>query len=199
MTERLCIKCNETKPIELFVRGKRTCKKCKAEYDKKWREANAEHVAEQARQIYQNPERRQKQRESSVRSYHNNRDNRLANRRDYVANNPEKVKAVNAVSEQRRRARINNLPPDQIESVDRIKVCERDKWQCQLPKCYAQSRKIDKRLKHPDPWSGSVDHIIPLKDGGPHTYANVQAAHLHCNHRKNHTGGGDQMALFGGV
>lgn len=31
-----------------------------------------------------------------------------------------------------------------------------------------------------------VDHIIPLARGGPHSYANTQAAHPVCNRRKRH-------------
>jgi 5-methylcytosine-specific restriction endonuclease McrA len=30
----------------------------------------------------------------------------------------------------------------------------------------------------------SLDHIVPIARFGPHTYTNVQAAHLICNMRK---------------
>jgi len=36
-----------------------------------------------------------------------------------------------------------------------------------------------------DKWS--IDHIIPVSKGGPHTWNNVQLAHLSCNVRKNAT------------
>ena len=40
---------------------------------------------------------------------------------------------------------------------------------------------IDRTLQYPHGMSVSLDHVIPLAHGGPHTYSNVQAAHLRCN------------------
>lgn len=40
----------------------------------------------------------------------------------------------------------------------------------------------------PDPMSASVNHIVPLSQGGSHTLANAQCAYLTCNCSK-----GDQM------
>jgi len=65
------------------------------------------------------------------------------------------------------------------EPVDALVVYERDRWTCQL--C---GEHIDSTLRYPDRMSASVDHIIPLSHGGPHNYANVQAAHLTCNASK---------------
>lgn len=55
-------------------------------------------------------------------------------------------------------------------------VFERDGWMCGL--CGVA---IDKSLPHPDPWSVSLDHVVPLSKGGQHSLGNVQAAHLTCN------------------
>lgn len=38
-----------------------------------------------------------------------------------------------------------------------------------------------------DPFDFHVDHIIPLAEGGEHSYANVQVAHPSCNTSKRHT------------
>lgn len=43
---------------------------------------------------------------------------------------------------------------------------------------------IDKTLKHPDPMSISIDHIIPVAMGGRSTIDNLQATHLICNQSK---------------
>jgi len=66
-----------------------------------------------------------------------------------------------------------------VELVDNETVFERDGWVCKL--CGGQ---IDRNTKWPDPWSASVDHIVPLSRGGNHSYANVQCAHLRCNCQK---------------
>lgn len=63
-----------------------------------------------------------------------------------------------------------------IEAVNPLLVYERDSWICSI--C---GKKVDKRLMFPDPASPSLDHIVPLSQGGPHTYQNVQLAHLRCN------------------
>ncbi|MGW7617417.1 HNH endonuclease [Streptomyces antimycoticus] len=55
-------------------------------------------------------------------------------------------------------------------------VHERDQWTCGLCR-----RPVDPGLAWPHPMSASVDHILPLSQGGSHTLANVQCAHLSCN------------------
>lgn len=70
-------------------------------------------------------------------------------------------------------------------------VFKRDGWICQL--C---GRKINKRLKYPNPLSPSIDHIVPLSKGGDDSPANVQATHLRCNVGKHATNKG-QLRLFG--
>lgn len=62
------------------------------------------------------------------------------------------------------------------ETVDRLAVFERDGWVCGL--C---SEPVDAGLSWPDPWSASLDHIVPISLGGAHTEANLQCAHLGCN------------------
>lgn len=78
------------------------------------------------------------------------------------------------------------------EPVDRRKVFDRDNWCCGICK-----NKIDPRLKHPDPKSASLDHIVPISKGGQHSYVNTQATHLDCNVGKGNRGGGEQLALIG--
>lgn len=40
---------------------------------------------------------------------------------------------------------------------------------------------MDRELRWPDPWSKSVDHIVPIAKGGGHTQDNLQWAHVRCN------------------
>lgn len=78
------------------------------------------------------------------------------------------------------------------EPVSRSAILERDRWKCQLCR-----KPIPKTLKAPHPRSPSLDHIIPLSQGGAHRPANVQAAHLGCNVSKGNRGGGEQLLLIG--
>jgi hypothetical protein len=89
----------------------------------------------------------------------------------------ERYPEVAALADARRRMLIQQA--DQGERFAPIEVYERDGWTCglcQLP--------VDPGLPWPDPVSASVDHILPLSQGGSHTLANVQCAHLSCNSRK---------------
>ena len=69
-------------------------------------------------------------------------------------------------------------------------IFERDGWMCGI--C---GRKINKRLKHPNRLSVSIDHIVPLSLGGDDRPINVQAAHLRCNLGKNARNTG-QLRMF---
>lgn len=91
----------------------------------------------------------------------------------------------------RRRARNYGVP---YEPISRAKVLERDGWKCGI--C---GEKIDRRAKAPHPRSKSLDHIIPLSEGGGHTWDNVQAAHFMCNSVKSSGSLGSQLLLIGKV
>lgn len=65
------------------------------------------------------------------------------------------------------------------EAIDYTAVFIRDSYICQL--C---SEPVDEALNYPDPMSASLDHRVPVIDGGTHTYDNTQCSHLVCNMRK---------------
>ena len=67
----------------------------------------------------------------------------------------------------------------EAEKFSPREIHERDGWICQL--C---DEPVDQDLAWPDPLSASLDHIIPLSHGGPHTRANTRLAHLVCNTRR---------------
>lgn len=71
-----------------------------------------------------------------------------------------------------RRNALYRAAPD----LSRVAIFERDRWCCQL--CL---RAVDPEIMWPDPWSASLDHILPISRGGEHTPSNVQLAHLRCN------------------
>ena len=51
--------------------------------------------------------------------------------------------------------------------------------------CAICGRPVNFDLRFPDPWSATVDHIVPISKGGnPADIANMQLAHLQCNRLK---------------
>lgn len=90
--------------------------------------------------------------------------------------NPEKKQSYD---HERRAKKRQTL----IEKFLVSEIYERDGWKCQL--CH---KKVDKKLKWPNPLSKSLDHIVPLIMGGPHTKTNVHLTHLQCNLRANKWG-----------
>lgn len=78
------------------------------------------------------------------------------------------------VAKGRRKARMKEV---EYESVDPIKLCERDGWKCQI--CGIDTPKELRGTYRSN--APEVDHIIPVSKGGPHTYANTQCACKECN------------------
>lgn len=70
-------------------------------------------------------------------------------------------------------------------------IAQRDRHRCQLCR-----RKVDPAIQWPDPKSPSIDHVIPVSEGGDDTRANVQLAHFGCNSGKG-ARGSQQLALVG--
>lgn len=62
------------------------------------------------------------------------------------------------------------------ERVDRLRVFERDNWACSL--C---GRGVDSSLPPRDDWGPTIDHVVPISQGGPHTFDNLRLAHRSCN------------------
>lgn len=117
-----------------------------------------------------------------------NRESRADGRQAMNSGDPVKRRARLRVKTQMRRARFRTA---EAERVDRDVVGDRDGWKCGVCR-----RKVDRALAYPHPKSPSLDHVIPLADGGPHTYANCRIAHLRCNNVRSNNGGGEQLALI---
>lgn len=93
------------------------------------------------------------------------------------------------VGKAKRRARLRS---ERVEAVDPIKVFERDRWRCQL--CGVST---PRRLRGScEPAAPELDHIVPLAQGGEHSYRNTQCACRTCNIAKSDRPLG-QMRLFG--
>jgi len=106
--------------------------------------------------------------------------------RDHRRN--EAVRKSRRIRKPKERARLRAA---RVESVDPLKVFERDGWKCHL--CH---RKTPSRLRgtYHDA-APELDHIIPLSRGGEHSYANTACACRKCNGKKGATVVG-QPSLF---
>lgn len=163
--------------------------------NKAWRDANKEKIKHYDETYSkENKAHRKAYREANVEKI-------KASRKIYRKANLEKIKAgIKAWSkanlDKRRETQRKRRALKQTTQVERIKEKEiylRDGWVCQI--CH---KRVDKGLKYPSLMSASLDHIIPLNEGGTHTYSNLQLAHFRCNSSKcnNVLPQGEQLRLF---
>ncbi len=103
--------------------------------------------------------------------------------------NPSIVAGHRRKAEHRRRAR--EAAPE-AENFGPVEIYERDRWRCGVCR-----KRVRKDLKYPHPMSPSIDHIVPVVEGGPHIRSNVRLAHLRCNLSRGARGGGEQLLLIG--
>lgn len=98
--------------------------------------------------------------------------NRRAAERGYKRPVTESKRAHRRAAALRRKKAYSGVP----ERILDREIFERDGWLCGL--C---GDAVDSAVKHPDPLSPSLDHVVPLSRGGLHVRGNVQLAHLGCN------------------
>lgn len=90
-----------------------------------------------------------------------------------------------------RRQAIRRSALGQCETFTLRDVAVRDGWCCHL--C---GKRVPNRQYAARPTDPTLDHLIPISDGGEHTLANVALAHNLCNTQR-HTGGTAQLRLVG--
>lgn len=98
-------------------------------------------------------------------------------------------KQVRHKAKHRGRARFHGVA---YEPISLRRVLIRDGWKCGI--C---CKPISRAAKWPDLMCPSLDHVVPMSKGGPHLYANVQAAHFMCNSVKSDGSAGEQLRLLG--
>ncbi len=95
---------------------------------------------------------------------------------DRLKFNEKSVRAHKARSAYRARLRTLGVLEAEADYVDPFDVYERDQWLCQI--CGGE---IDRNSKWPKPYAPSLDHVVPVSQGGTHEIFNLQATHLACN------------------
>lgn len=98
-------------------------------------------------------------------------------------------RALHRVSRLKRKAKERAAT---VESVDPLRVFERDGWRCKL--CGIKTPKAKRGTYEPD--APELDHIVPLSKGGEHSYRNTHCACRRCNGEKSDRVRG-QLLLIG--
>lgn len=70
-------------------------------------------------------------------------------------------------------------------------ICKRDRWRCGI--CH---KTVSKTRQHPDLLCASLDHVIPVSEGGTNDVWNLRLTHLRCNLSRRNAGGGEQLAFL---
>lgn len=104
---------------------------------------------------------------------------------------------VRTAAEKRERNRARGREKRGGRGYDGIpdeQIYRRDKWVCMMPQCVCpDGSAIDRALLGTGgPWAPSIDHAVPLRDGGLDNARNKRAAHIRCNNEANHE---DQLDL----
>lgn len=81
------------------------------------------------------------------------------------------------ISRKMERARLRKV---KVETVDPIKVFDRDAWKCQI--CGIKTPRLKRGTINSN--APELDHIVPLSVGGEHSYRNTQCACRSCNAAK---------------
>lgn len=180
-----CPKCEQRLPLEAFGSNKSTengkncyCKSCvrdisraRAEYHKKWRQANRAHANAKSQEWVQR--NRQKRKEIIKASYLKHRSKTLKRKQAYYAANKDKYKQwktspeARALAKNRYRARKASVPHERYSPKA---IFEKHNWLCVY--CGEPAK--------------ALDHVIPLFRGGSDTAKNLVAACRSCNSSKGH-------------
>ena len=164
-----------TPQCKLKARDTRPTSPARKRANQAWQQANRDRVNEASRRYRTKyPERRA----SQNRSYKNrNREHvRIKSRKDSLA----------------RAARVRGATI--VERFSLQEIAERDGWRCHI--CGKRVRK-DIGDTRRDSRAATMDHLIPVSKGGPHSRDNVALAHRGCNSRKGVRAVGEQLRLIG--
>lgn len=168
---KVCGQCKEDKPLSEFYNVKSRpdgkhlyCKACCKLNNKVARVKKREGRQDYARKYYQ------KNKAEYQRRYKEQKARKAKARAEGRGERPPIAKTMGpkkATTRHTRRAKALGLEGDSTISL--TELYKRDKGVCGICK------------KDVKPKEASIDHVIPMDDGGPHTWDNVQLAHLSCN------------------
>lgn len=110
----------------------------------------------------------------------------------YMNANYERFKDRVLVASYRRRMKFKKKF---VEDVSLAALYERDKGRCGI--CRKRVPPLKSIRGKRDPKMASIDHMVPISQGGEHSYANTRLTHYRCNISRGNRGGNEQLALIG--
>ena len=166
-----CPDCGQETPVEEFNRGKGYCRVHERERARRYREWRRQELAKHPPAFReQTPEQKAKE---------------LAREAEYRATHADLMLAASRRNGHVTRARRHGTAFDRYDPHD---IYERDGWICQV--CY---QPVDPHLRCPHPGAATIDHVIPLGQGGPDTRENVRLAHRRCNLKRSRSRAGGSL------
>jgi 5-methylcytosine-specific restriction endonuclease McrA len=189
MTEyKTCTKCKQTKPTAEFYKDFNTgglraaCKSCVKKFNNDKRRANPEtYRTQNLAYYYANKDQLNEYRRAKwPEVYEQTKEYRLAQRKQFMKNNPHKVREI--ARKRRATKRANGW-----EKYTEAQVLELHGAVCHIcgnPINLTLDRRIGK-----EGWEMSlhIDHVIPISKGGPDKLSNVKPSHGKCNLKKRAT------------
>ena len=173
---KVCSKCKIEKPLTEYCKDKKVkdgfsiyCKKCKSEYDKKWRENNRE---KWKKSVLKYKEKNRETIAEKSRLYRKeNLDKTRVSQRNWREKNPNYGK----LSRQRRKARLKEATIENFSYEELL-----DFWienEINYKECFYCEKEMLEGPEH-------IDHYYPLAKGGTHERANLRPSCASCNSRK---------------
>lgn len=168
---RRCTACGSRLPLTDFdvdhnaTKGRRShCKPCRSAKMKAWYAANRERQAARA----------QARRDADPDKI------RAQDLARYYRNRPKRIALVEEAGH-RRRALMRQAPTE--SGITKARLRGRDGDHCCYCGCIMDFVVDRGGMRRPD--KATIEHIVPLAAGGPHSWANVALACWRCNTRKN--------------
>ena len=141
------------------------CKKCRKEYQKQWREENKEYYKEQRRKYYKNNKNNIKE---NVKQWRENNPEKVKQWRE---NNPEKV-----FNHHQRRRQLEEEQGNGITKEQWLEMMQFFNWKCAYSGIEFSSYNKNK--------DRTIDHIIPLSEGGENEIWNLVPMYMPYNSSK---------------
>ena len=172
-----CNKCKNVLHISKFNKHKngkygtrKTCKECEHKYKKEYREKNKDKISEIKKEEYKKNKEIYKMRSRKRYNENKDKDEYKKYKKEYRENNPEKIFNQNNKRRLKEESQGNGITKEQW-----LEMMEFFNWTCAYSGEYIGGKGNKKR---------TIDHIVPLDNGGEHDIWNLVPMYKNYNSSK---------------